>query len=631
MPISPEHILQKYWGFSSFKGSQKSIIDALQTGRNILALMPTGGGKSVCFQVPALAQEGICLVVSPLVALIQDQVQVLKERGIKAIGLTGAIPYHELDILLDNCIHGNYKFLYLSPERLQQPLVKERIQQMPANLIAIDEAHCISEWGHDFRPAYRQCSTLSELHPDVPVIALTATATAKVVEDILINLRIPEAVIKRDSFKRKNISFSVENRQDKLYAVQRALEGSAKSAIVYVRSRKDAVLLSNTLNKEEKAATFFHGGLTSFEKKKKLNAWLNNEVQVMVATNAFGMGVDKPDVATVIHYQLPDSIENYYQEAGRAGRNDEPAKAILLVNENDIERAKRQFLDGLPDISFVKKVYQKLNAFLQIAYNEGTNEDHYLNLNTFCDRYDLHLSKTYATLKLLDQNGILSLVEASHEMNAIQLVARKEELFRWIRSHSKMGHILQVLLRTYGGIFEFETKINLSLIAKKTNESQQYIHQTLVKLEKDGLATYKSVQHDLKLIFLKPREDDKTINPISANIEKLNQTKRQKLKSLLAYVKTTNTCRSEYLLHYFGEKATEPCGTCDVCSKRTKGQSNNRSLKRAIIKALSSGNKSSRELATIIDRKEADILQCLRELLEDEILILQSNNTYGIK
>jgi ATP-dependent DNA helicase RecQ len=633
MQKSPEHILKKYWGFSSFKGSQRPIIESLMNGHNIMALMPTGGGKSVCFQVPAIAKEGICIVVSPLIALIQNQVQVLKQKGIKAIGLTGGISHRDLDVLLDNCIHGNYKFLYLSPERLQQPLVKARIQQMPVNLIAIDEAHCISEWGHDFRPAYRQCYLLSELHPDVPVIALTATATKKVVEDVLLNLRIPEAIVHSDSFERKNITFSVENRQDKIYAVNRAFEGSTKSGILYVRSRKDTVLLSNTLNKNGQIATYFHGGLTSFEKKKKLNAWLNNEVRIMVATNAFGMGVDKPDVETVVHYQLPDSIENYYQEAGRAGRNDQPAQAIVLVNQNDVERAKRQFLDSIPDIAFVKRIYQKLNTFLQIAYNEGTNEDYYLNFNVFCERYELHPSKTYSTLKLLDQNGVLSLVETSHEMNTIQFVARKEELFTWIRTNDKMGHILQVLLRTYGGVFEFETKINLALLAKKANESQQYVHQTLVKLEKDRLVTYKDVQHDLKLIFLKPREDEKTINPIAPNIKKLNQTKQQKLQMLLAYVENNSTCRSEFLLQYFGEKETRPCGACDICNDmvKTKTPTEKTNLKVSILKALKAGEKTSRELARTFDFEETDLLHCLKELLEDEKLILKPNNTYGIK
>ena len=631
MEKTPEDVLEKYWGFTSFKGSQKEIIRSLLGSDDILALLPTGGGKSICFQVPALIKDGICIVVSPLVALIQDQVQALKQKGIKAIGLTGGIAYHELDMLLDNCVYGNYKFLYLSPERLQQPLVQERIQQMNVNLIAVDEAHCISEWGHDFRPTYRQCSILKELHPNIPAVALTATATQKVAKDILRNLNFESPRTYRDSFERKNITFSVEHRQDKNYGILKALEGSKKSAIVYTRSRKDTVLLSKYLNQENSVSAYFHGGLANYEKQERLTSWLNNEIRVMVATNAFGMGVDKPDVGVVIHYQLPTSIENYFQEAGRAGRNGDEAKAILMVNQNDLERTKKQLLDALPDISFTKKLYKKLNAFFQIAYGEGENEEFYLNLNTFCERYELHPGRAYSTLKLLDQNGIISLVESSKEMNAIQMIARKEELFTWIGQHSKMGHIVQVLLRTYGGLFEFETKINLSLLCKKTNETQQYINETLKKLENDGLAIYKSTQHDLAITFLQPREDEKTINPIASNIDKLNKTKREKLQSMLDYVKNTSVCRTIVLLQYFGEKNIGPCGKCDVCLKAKNNSDIVQQTKGVIIDILSLEPKTSRELTKLMNYDESHILESLKELLEDGELKLNSDNTYGIK
>lgn len=367
-------VLQQYWGYDDFRGSQRKIIDTVISGQDVLALMPTGGGKSICYQVPALAMEGICIVVSPLVALIQDQVAQLKKRNIKAIALTGGIRSNEVNDLLDNCVFGNYKFLYLSPERLQQTVVRERIQQMNVNLIAIDEAHCISQWGNDFRPAYLECSILKELAPQTPMIALTATATPRVVDDIVENLELKEVRIFKDSFSRSNIAFKVKRSEDKLYQLKKYMEKVSGSGIVYVRSRKMSISLANFLVKNGVSASFYHGGIPKSDKEEKLNRWLNGKDRVMVATNAFGMGVDKPDVRLVVHYQIPDSLESYFQEAGRAGRDGEPSTAIILTSKEDADRAKQQFLSTLPDVSFVKTVYSKLNNYFQISYGELISE-----------------------------------------------------------------------------------------------------------------------------------------------------------------------------------------------------------------------------------------------------------------
>ena len=360
-------VLQQYWGYDDFRGSQRKIIDTVISGQDVLALMPTGGGKSICYQVPALAMEGICIVVSPLVALIQDQVAQLKKRNIKAIALTGGIRSNEVNDLLDNCVFGNYKFLYLSPERLQQTVVRERIQQMNVNLIAIDEAHCISQWGNDFRPAYLECSILKELAPQTPTIALTATATPRVVDDIVENLELKEVRIFKDSFSRSNIAFKVRRSEDKLYQLKKYMGKIPGSGIVYVRSRKMSISLANFLINNGVSASFYHGGIPKSDKEEKLNRWLNGKDRVMVATNAFGMGVDKPDVRLVIHYQIPDSLESYFQEAGRAGRDGEPSTAIILTSKEDADRAKQQFLSTLPDVGFVKTVYSKLNNYFQIS------------------------------------------------------------------------------------------------------------------------------------------------------------------------------------------------------------------------------------------------------------------------
>ncbi|MFT7188590.1 MAG: ATP-dependent DNA helicase RecQ, partial [Sediminicola sp.] len=363
MVKDPHKILEKYWGFSQFRGSQEQIIETVIQGRDVLALLPTGGGKSMCYQVPAMAKDGLCIVVSPLIALIQNQVDALKSKGIKALSLTGGISFDEVIDLLDNCLYGNYKFLYLSPERLQQELVQERIQQMNVNLIAIDEAHCISQWGNDFRPAYLHCNILRALLPETPIIALTATATTKVAEDIIENLQLSAAAIYKDSFSRDNISFHVHWSEDKKFQLKNLCLKLQKSAIVYVRTRRAAKELSDFLNTQKCVATFFHGGIPKKEKTKRLQLWLDNKVPVMVATNAFGMGIDKPDVELVVHYQIPDSLENYFQEAGRAGRDGAPAKSVMVLNKADENQVKRQFLSVLPDVDFLKLLYRKLNNY----------------------------------------------------------------------------------------------------------------------------------------------------------------------------------------------------------------------------------------------------------------------------
>ena len=627
---SPLDVLKKYWGHTQFKGLQEPIIENIIQKNDVLALLPTGGGKSICFQIPALLNEGICVVVSPLVALIQDQVESLKQKGLKAVGLTRGIPPNQLDALLDNCIYGNYKFLYLSPERLQQPLVQERIKKMPVNLIAIDEAHCISEWGHDFRPAYRQCEVLKTWHTNVPLIALTATATQRVAGDILDNLGIPHSLVIKDSFKRTNIHFNIKRKEDKRYTVNTILEKCKKSAIIYVRSRKETVLLSKQLNQSRMTSNFFHGGLTSFEKKDRLSDWLTNEFKIMVATNAFGMGVDKADVDTVVHYNLPDSIENYYQEAGRGGRNGAQAQAVMLVNENDIERAISQFYNSLPDLSYIKSIYKKLMGFFQIAYNEGKDESFNFELNAFCNAYGLYPSKVYTTLKILDQNGIISLSEMSKELNSIQLVSKKDELFGWLKKYKGMAGVVQTLLRTYGGVFEFETKINLTLLAKKSNQKERFVDQTLKQLAKDGLAHYNSETQDVQIMFLTPREDDKTVYPIAENIEKLIQTKKEKFKAMLHYAHNTKKCRTNMLLDYFGEKAGEPCGTCDICISKLVHKTSLKELKQEIRDALKIDDKSSRQLANETNQSEMELLYAIRELLEDGEIRLKGKNSYGI-
>jgi len=626
----PNEILEKYWGFTSFKESQEKIIVASLEGRDVLALLPTGGGKSICFQVPAMMREGICIVVSPLIALIQNQVSNLKKLGIKAVGLTGTMNFEELNNELDNCIYGGYKFLYLSPERLGQELIQERIQQMNVNLLVIDEAHCISQWGHDFRPAYLQCSILRELHPSSAVMALTATATPRVSQDIIVSLALIAPLIQKDSFLRKNIAFEVIFEEDKKYRLKQYCALLKTSGIVYVRTRRLAEELSGFLLNSGITATFYHGGISEKEKKKKLEQWLENRTQVMVATNAFGMGIDKPDVALVVHYQIPDCLENYFQEAGRAGRNGQPAAAILLTNTTDKEQVKRQFLSILPDVSLVKLVYKKLNNFLQIAYGEGYGGNYPLNFNVFCATYQLNSLMTYNALRILDRNSVLALSESFSKKTTIFFKIGKEELFRYMDEYPSLQDLVKTILRTYGGIFEFETRINTLLLSKKLNVSESIIQKGLEKLASDAVIDYRGSHSDLELTFLVPRDDDRTINPFSRNIREQNLLKEHQVAQMLLYLENDTVCRSQQLLAYFGEKDATPCGRCDVCVKKGDTGKDLTTVKQKILGFLALGSAGSRTIQQALELESDLVLIALQELLEDRKINLNTKNQYQL-
>nr|WP_297782784.1 ATP-dependent DNA helicase RecQ [uncultured Allomuricauda sp.] len=620
-------VLKQFWGYDDFRGSQKQIINTVLSGQDVLALMPTGGGKSVCYQVPSLAMEGICIVVSPLVALIQDQVAQLKKREVKAIALTGGVPPNELNDLLDNCLYGNYKFLYLSPERLQQTIVRERIQQMNVNLIAIDEAHCISQWGNDFRPAYLECSVLKELVPNTPMIALTATATPRVVDDIVENLELDNVAVFKDSFSRSNINFKVKCSEDKLYQLKKYMGKIPGSAIVYVRSRKMSISLANFLIKNGVPASFFHGGIPKSDKEEKLNLWLNGEVRVMVATNAFGMGVDKPDVRLVVHYQIPDSLESYFQEAGRAGRDGEPSTAIIITSNEDEDKAKQQFLSNLPDVAFVKQVYSKLNNYFQISYGELVSEPLAFKFNEFCKRYEFNPNMTFNAIRILDQNSVLSLTENFKEKTILQFVAPKAEIFNYLNKHRKTAPIIQTILRTYGGITDYETKINLYMLSKKTGTSEDRLKQILQQLADDDMVDYQNNTSDLEITFLVPREDDHTINLFAKKIKDFNQVKQNNMAAMLGYISNKKVCRSVYLLNYFGEKTAEKCGTCDICTKKNVVASPH-DLEKRVMELLEIRPHTSRQLEKETGINEKELLKILERLLEDELVSLNFKNEY---
>lgn len=619
-------LLQKYWKHETFRTPQEEIIQSVLDGNDTFALLPTGGGKSVCFQIPALLLNGICLVVSPLIALMKDQVQNLQSRNIKAIALTAGVSQDEVIDILDNCQFGNYKFLYLSPERLQHDWIVERLKQLPINLIAIDEAHCVSQWGHDFRPAYLKISELKTAFPKTAFLALTATATQRVQEDICKNLALENPRFFTKSFSRENLAYHVIKTEDKLFKIQQILTKNPQSSIIYVRNRKSCIETSQQLNQLGFSTTFYHGGLPAKEKEKNMQSWLENKSQVIVATNAFGMGIDKSDVKTVIHIQLPENIENYYQEAGRAGRNGEKAFGIILTNAGDIDYTKRQFIDVLPDKKFVRDVYVKLNNYFRIAYGEGFNESFAFNLNQFCSHYNFPILKAFNSLQFLDRQGILTFQSESSEKISLQFIIPSKEVIRYISLHPHDEPIITTILRTYSGIFDIETTINPNLVAKKSNTTEAAVEKVIDQLAESQCIILHAKNNDSSITFNEVREDDLTINRVAKFLAHQNQLKQDQFQSVIDYISNEDSCKNKLLLAYFEEITEEDCGICSYCFSKKK--SNPKENTELILQLLQKDNLSSREIENSLQISPEATIFALQLLLEHHKIAINSYNQY---
>lgn len=624
--------LQKFWGHTGFRAQQEEIIDTVLAGKDALALLPTGGGKSLCYQLPAILKPGIVLVISPLLSLMRDQVTQLELRGIKAMYIPGGTLYRELDTLLDNCIYGNYKLLYLSPERLQQELVLARLHQMNISLLAVDEAHCISQWGHDFRPAYRSIAAFRESVPEVNCLALTATATSKVVQDIVEQLQLGSGTIFQTSFERKNLAYRVRADEDKNYTLERLLTRDTGPAIIYVRSRKSAQQYAAFLNGKNIKAHYYHGGLGSDERDKYFENWARNEVQVMVATNAFGMGIDKADVQTVVHVELPESVEAYFQEAGRAGRNGSAAQSIILYNAGDMSRLKNQFIKTLPTVADVNLTYKKLNSYFQIAYGEGDQQVFRFNFMDFCKTYGLNTIITYNALQILDRNSVLLLAKEFHRKASLLITVTPVALTYHLIKNQGLDLIVKTILRTYGGIFDQQMTIDHAAIAGKSGKTVGLVHEALMILERDNLATYDHESYDTAITFLEPREDDRLINRIAKDVTAQNERKTQQVAAMLRYVNNDQICRSRQLLAYFGERKAENCGICDVCLRlKRKDLRPKPELTDKLIAVLAAQPKTSRQICIkLTEYTENEIIDTIRRLLETGKISLNENNTYQI-
>ncbi|MDP2089578.1 MAG: ATP-dependent DNA helicase RecQ [Flavobacteriaceae bacterium] len=630
---TPLEILQKYWNFSTFREPQEAIIKSVIENKNTIALLPTGGGKSLCYQIPTLLADGICIVISPLIALMQDQINNLENKGIKAVLLSSQLSTNEINIIFDNLHFGNYKFLYLSPEKLQSEFIQEKIKHLPVSLVAIDEAHCISEWGHDFRPSYLKISILKELHPQVPFIALTATATHLVLKDIIQYLGFDNPQVFKKSFYRKNLAYQIYHLEDKLTKLKQILQKINAPAIIYVQNRKMTKELSLQLKNFGFKTNFYHGGLTVEEKQKSLNQWVKEETSIMVATNAFGMGIDKPNVRAVIHLNIPSSIENYIQEAGRGGRDGKKSFSVVLVDEGDYYQGEQQLLRTLPTVSFIKEVYFKLNQYLKIPYGDWIQDWLSLDLDEFCTHYNFHKNNVFYALKMLENVKIINLDENFNRKSTVTFLANNHEIFNYVDKNEELGKILQLLLRTYGGIIDFPSTINETSLAKKLEISVDLLKNQLVKLTEDEMINYVPSNIHLQLTFLVPREDERTVNLKSTRISQRNDLKQQKFNEIVRFLKNDTTCRNIQLLHYFGEEKPTKCTICDVCldEKVSKNKNSTKEIENQLIKILNEQPKSIHELNDFIDIDRKTLLDILHLMIERNIINLNLQNKFQLK
>jgi ATP-dependent DNA helicase RecQ len=629
MMISPEKILEEYWGFTSFRASQRAIITNVLENKDTIALLPTGGGKSICFQVPALVKGGVCIVISPLIALMQDQVEHLKKRDIKAITIPSGSNQNEIITLFDQVKFGKVKFLYISPERLQAALIQQKIKELNVNLIAIDEAHCISEWGHDFRPSYRNIKVLKEILPEVPFIALTATANNKVLEDISNNLQLSNHRLFKKSFFRENLAYQVFKIEDKLERLLQIFTKTKGPAIIYVNSRKKTAEIANFLNANALKSTFYHAGLTVREKETAFSDWMTEKKAIIVATNAFGMGIDKPNVGLVIHYNLPSSIENYVQETGRAGRNENKSFGVLLYNENDVFLQKQQTENSIPSILEVKEVHKKLYQYFSIANGELLEETFSFNFYEFCKKYNFQTLKTDVILKLLVNYGIIELDSSFHKKSTLKIIGTHYSVLNFSKNNSSFKNFINALLRTYGGLFEDEVKINEFFIAKKASMTSTQVIKNLRMLAAQHLVEYIPVDGRVSLRFLLPREDDKTINRFSRELKQFLFLKREKATNFINFVTNNTLCRSIQLLSYFDEKTKTACTICDVCigNKRVDKQQ----LSAEVLVLLKEKKQlSSKEISRLLNIFEKDILIHLQALLSENKIRINNQNKFQL-
>ncbi len=622
---TPLSLLKKYWNHDQFRPLQGDIIQASLEGKDVLALLPTGGGKSVCFQMPALLREGLCIVVTPLIALMKDQVEQLKNKGIEAIAIHAAMPRSQIDVLLDNCVYGNVKFLYVSPERLQNELFIERVKKMKIGLLSVDEAHCISQWGYDFRPAYLNIASLRRLHGNVPVIALTASATAQVRKDIMERLEFgKDSVMFQKSFARDNLSFVVRRTENKEKKVLEILQKVPGSSVIYVRSRKRTQEIAAWLIKKEITASFYHAGLSFEERTKRQDSWIQNRSRVMVSTNAFGMGIDKPDVRVVIHLDLPENLESYYQEAGRGGRDGKRAFAVMVYHDSDVSNLEQKTKQSQPEPAFLRKVYQALCNYYQLAMGSSEGESYDFYLQEFSERFHFHTAEVYAALKKLEEEGILQFNESFYSPSSVHISLDKGRLYEFQVANARFDPLIKMLMRMYGGeMLSGFSKISESQLSRGLKVTEAEVINMLKHLNDLRVAIYQPVKDKPQVTFVIPRQD---ANRLPLDLRRLAERRKlilSKMKAMADFVTSAQRCRMQRIQDYFDEVSHKTCGICDVCiaQRKKENAASFENLRHEVLRVLNDRPLTVEQVQEYIAPADQELfVDVVRDMVDEGIL-----------
>lgn len=612
----PIEVLNHYWGYSSFRPLQEDIINALLRGSDVLAMMPTGGGKSVCYQVPALCFDGICIVVSPLIALMKDQVQNLKDKNIKAACLVSGMSRNEQDVVLNNALYGKTKLLYISPERMKSQLFINQFRNMNVSFIAVDEAHCISEWGYDFRPPYLELAFLRSLHPNVPILALTASATPKVADDIQEKLQFKSSAVFRGGFYRDNLSYMIFKEDDKYGRLLNICRNLKDSGIVYVRNRRRASEISHYLNQQGISSTFYHAGLPPAERDVHQSVWMKGTVRVMVATNAFGMGIDKGDVRFVVHLDIPQSIEVYYQEAGRAGRDGLPSYAIMLYDDYDLKQCEDGFRRSFPKIEYIRNVYSAICNFYQIPVGSGAGSEFPYDIEKICSSYKFNVAEYFSATHFLEREGLISISDTEELVSKVYIPVSKETLYRFQVENVLYDDLISILLRMYGGLFSDFIPISERKIAERAMILESRVVKMLQHLDACNIIMYKKKHPGPRIFFTSERIDSQSISLADAKYNQLKQNAETRLKAMLNFVTSVEDCRSSRLLSYFGEEGGAKCSMCDVC-RAERDSKTKADVSERILQLLDSSAMSMKTLASHFpDIDEQQLVQTVRQLID---------------